>query len=114
MNDSTARRADRDAEHIPVDGHQHRHDRWCGHAAVPHDDHVDFLHDGHVHRPCSDHVDELPGCDEPARQLHLPHSAHMHVHQDDCGHEMVTHQDHVDYLHGQHRHAVHQTHYDEH
>ena len=99
---------------MPVDGHAHEHDRWCGHAYVAHDDHLDYLHDGRVHRPCSGHVDELPGCDEPVREYHVAHSAHMHVHQADCGHVAVPHVDHFDYLHGQHRHAVHQTHYDEH
>jgi len=81
---------------------------------VPHDDHLDFLHDGQVHRPGADHLDERPGCDEPAREHHLSHRAHFHVHQPSCGHIPVAHLDHFDYLHGQHRHAGHLTHYDEH
>jgi hypothetical protein len=101
-------------DHAPIDDHGHVHDQWCGHPAIPHDDHVDYLHDGRVHRPCSDHVDELPDCEEPVHETHLPHSAHMHVHTADCGHPVVSHDDHVDYLHGRHRHASHQTHYDEH
>lgn len=103
-----------DAEHLPIADHDHDHDRWCGHAFMPHGDHVDFLHDGRIHRPCSDHFEEMRGCDEPVRRHHLSHSAHMHVHQPDCGHTAVAHLDHFDYLHGRHRHAVHQTHYDEH
>jgi zinc transport system permease protein len=43
---------------------------------------------------------------------------HGHVHGPGCGHLAVEHGDHVDYVHGGHRHAVHVTgegqHYDEH
>ena len=45
---------------------------------------------------------------------HSPHQAHMHVHLSGCGHERVQHEDHDDFVHGQHRHAPHGTHYDEH
>jgi hypothetical protein len=38
----------------------------------------------------------------------------MHVHVDGCGHELVAHEDHQDFVHGKHRHAAHGTHYDEH
>jgi zinc transport system permease protein len=38
----------------------------------------------------------------------------MHVHDDGCGHAAVPHEDHVDYVHGDHRHAGHHVHYDEH
>ena len=39
---------------------------------------------------------------------------HPHVHGKDCGHVAVPHGDHVDYVHGGHRHAEHEKHYDEH
>jgi len=39
---------------------------------------------------------------------------HDHVHGPDCGHLAVEHGDHVDYVHGAHRHAPHDAHYDEH
>lgn len=39
---------------------------------------------------------------------------HEHEHGPDCGHESVTHDDHVDYVHDGHRHAKHDDHYDEH
>ena len=39
---------------------------------------------------------------------------HRHEHGPECGHEVVAHGDHVDYLHDGHRHAVHGTHYDDH
>ncbi len=37
-----------------------------------------------------------------------------HAHAEGCGHQTVVHGDHVDYLHDGHRHAGHETHYDEH
>lgn len=39
---------------------------------------------------------------------------HEHEHGEDCGHEAVVHDDHVDYVHDGHRHAKHGDHYDEH
>ncbi len=39
---------------------------------------------------------------------------HHHEHWDECGHEAVLHDDHVDYLHDGHRHAAHGAHWDEH
>jgi zinc transport system permease protein len=39
---------------------------------------------------------------------------HPHQHGQDCGHPAVAHDDHVDYVHDGHRHAVHGEHYDEH
>lgn len=91
--------------------HDHLHDRWCGHAQVAHDDHLDFLHDGHLHHPDGDHVDDRPGT---ADALHLSHVCHMHVHGPGCGHAPTDHDGHLDFLHGQHLHAIHDDHYDEH
>jgi zinc transport system permease protein len=49
---------------------------------------------------------------------HQTPATHPHVHGPDCGHVAVEHDDHVDYVHDGHRHAVHLTgegpHYDEH
>ena len=44
------------------------------------------------------------------------HSAteHRHEHGLDCGHEIVPHNDHLDYVHDGHRHAAHGAHYDDH
>jgi zinc transport system permease protein len=39
---------------------------------------------------------------------------HPHEHGPGCGHPAVRHGDHVDYVHGGHRHAPHGQHYDEH
>ena len=49
---------------------------------------------------------------------HRTPATHPHEHGPDCGHVAVEHDDHVDYVHDGHRHAVHVTgegqHYDEH
>jgi zinc transport system permease protein len=49
---------------------------------------------------------------------HQTPAVHPHAHGPDCGHVAVQHDDHVDYVHDGHRHAVHVTgegpHYDEH
>ena len=90
-----------DAPHRPLEQHAHVHDRFCGHAAVPHEDHVDDLDDV-LAGPLAG-----PGA-------HVAHTGHMHVHEDGCGHAAVPHEDHLDYVHGDHRHAGHHVHYDEH
>ncbi len=48
------------------------------------------------------------------RAAHARAEVHAHEHGPGCGHEAVTHGDHVDYLHDGHRHAPHEGHYDEH
>lgn len=45
---------------------------------------------------------------------HTVHEDHTHTHGPDCGHVAVEHGEHVDYLHGRHRHAKHRDHWDEH
>ena len=47
-------------------------------------------------------------------RAHQHREAHHHEHGPDCGHPVVAHGDHVDYLHDGHRHAPHEGHYDEH
>lgn len=107
-----------DATRRPSELHPHVHDRFCGHAAAPHEDHVDFLHDGEIHHVRSDAI--AGGRPASADQrpswagLHLSHVGHMHVHRPGCGHPAIAHDDHEDYLHGDHRHAGHDVHYDEH
>jgi len=67
----------------------------------------------HVHHVHEDHVDDADGIVDVASR-HLSHTGHMHVHGDGCGHVAVPHEDHLDYVHGDHRHAGHHVHYDEH
>lgn len=45
---------------------------------------------------------------------HHSQAEHRHEHGADCGHEVVPHDDHVDYVHDGHRHAAHGAHYDDH
>lgn len=45
---------------------------------------------------------------------HTMAEEHPHVHGQRCGHPAIQHGDHVDYVHGGQRHAVHGGHYDEH
>jgi len=52
--------------------------------------------------------------DRIARQRHLEAERHEHEHGPNCGHLVVEHDNHVDYLHDGHHHAPHQGHYDEH
>jgi zinc transport system permease protein len=52
--------------------------------------------------------------DRIARRRHLEAERHEHEHGVNCGHPVVEHDNHVDYLHDGHRHAPHQGHYDEH
>ncbi len=47
-------------------------------------------------------------------EVHAEHTAAEHAHGAGCGHETVSHDDHVDYLHDGHKHAAHEDHYDEH
>ncbi|MFZ0323738.1 MAG: metal ABC transporter permease [Actinomycetes bacterium] len=49
-----------------------------------------------------------------SRRRHSPTEDHPHEHGPGCGHEAVSHEGHVDYVHGEHRHAAHGAHYDEH
>ena len=51
---------------------------------------------------------------EQAEAQHNVHDDHGHRHGEGCGHEAVTHGDHVDYVHDGHQHAEHGEHYDEH
>jgi zinc transport system permease protein len=62
---------------------------------------------------------ELPEVAESAEDedLVLPHvkaGSHEHQHGPGCGHVVVQHGDHTDFIHEGHRHAQHADHYDEH
>jgi zinc transport system permease protein len=55
-----------------------------------------------------------PESDERLAGAHVQAEQHVHVHDEQCGHPAVPHDDHVDYLHEGHLHARHGRHYDEH
>ncbi len=50
----------------------------------------------------------------PGVGSHTQHAGHEHTHGPDCGHAVIPHADHSDYLHDGHRHAAHDDHWDEH
>ncbi|MRH30137.1 zinc transporter permease [Microbacterium sp. SYP-A9085] len=50
--------------------------------------------------------------DQTQHETH--HTVAEHEHGPGCGHDMIQHGDHVDYVHDGHRHALHGDHYDEH
>lgn len=45
---------------------------------------------------------------------HKIHDEHPHMHGRDCGHTVIRHEDHQDYLHDGHLHFLHSGHVDEH
>ncbi|MFP5347248.1 MAG: metal ABC transporter permease [Actinomycetes bacterium] len=49
-----------------------------------------------------------------AERGHGTEEYHPHEHGEECGHPVLVHGDHVDFVHDGHRHAVHDDHYDEH
>jgi len=106
--------------HTTHEEHDHKHGSGCGHAAVKHDDHTDYVHDGHLHHVHDQHVDEHTiaaseknpdrcsgghGCAE--------HDA-SHKHASNCGHDVVPHGNHTDYLVAGHLHHAHESHCDDH
>lgn len=52
--------------------------------------------------------------DRLATRRHRRAERHDHEHGPGCGHPVLPHGDHVDYVHDGHRHAAHEGHYDEH
>lgn len=96
--------------HTIHDPHSHVHSEHCGHLRILHDGHVDYLHNGHLHHPHEGHYDEHviaenpDGCAPVACQCG----------HDDCGHPLVPHGDHVDYLVNGRLHHRHGDHCDDH
>jgi len=106
-------------DHQTHPDHDHEHRAGCGHTAIKHDGHVDYLHDGHLHSAHGDHVDEhaLASSDQQSASC----GAHTcaghgteHRHGADCGHEVVPHAGHTDYLVASHLHNQHDDHCDDH
>jgi zinc transport system permease protein len=58
--------------------------------------------------------DEEPEVGLPEPEPHVVSSVHGHAHAPECGHPVVEHGDHVDYVHDGHLHAAHGDHWDEH
>lgn len=96
--------------------HPHVHGAGCGHTAIAHEDHIDYLHDNHLHNHHHDHIDDHTigvttanpdGCKPTFVCGH-------HQHDEDCGHELVPHFDHFDFLVDGRLHYVHDSHCDDH
>lgn len=48
------------------------------------------------------------------QRRHVAATSHEHVHWEECGHDVILHGDHLDFVHDGHRHARHDDHWDEH
>ncbi len=93
--------------------HTHVHSANCGHLRIRHDDHVDYLHDGHLHHPHEGHYDEhviAVSATNPAECQPIACSCG----HSGCGHPLVPHGDHMDYLCEGRLHHPHGDHCDDH
>ncbi len=108
------------SEHTIHESHEHEHGAGCGHTAVKHDGHTDYLHDGHLHHAHDGHVDEHvlavneanPASCTPEHSCDGHQSGHEHG--AGCGHEVIPHGDHTDYVVSGHLHHAHGDHCDDH
>lgn len=94
--------------------HKHQHSIACGHTKIRHNDHIDYIHGGHLHHEHEGHWDEckiLVSVTNPDECKPVACGCH---HENDCGHEMVPHGDHMDYLVNGRLHHVHDGHCDDH
>lgn len=100
--------------------HEHRHTDGCGHTTVAHEGHTDYLHGGHLHHPHEGHVDEHVVAETGANpETCTPGHACTghddgHAHGRACGHEVVPHGAHTDFLVEGHLHRPHGEHCDDH
>lgn len=96
--------------------HPHQHGVGCGHTAIQHDDHIDYLHNNHLHNHHHDHIDDHTidvSTANPVRCKPTFECGH-HQHDESCGHELVPHFDHFDFLVDGRLHYVHNSHCDDH
>jgi len=102
------------------ENHSHHHGPGCGHTAVHHQGHVDYLHDGHLHHMNDEKVEEhrIEVSSENPDGCTGGHNCGGHeaghIHGPGCGHEVVPHGDHTDYLVNGHLHHPHGDHCDDH
>ncbi len=100
-------------EHTVHENHVHQHSENCGHTRIKHGDHFDYLHDGCLHATHESHYDEctLPVTDQnPAECKEIT----CQCDHKGCGHELVPHGDHKDYLVNGRLHHHHDGHCDDH
>lgn len=81
-----------------LDAEVHEHTLECGHTKLFHDGHVDYVEEnGHLHHKHEDHWDECEievSDKNPVAENHVPDE----LHNENCGHKLVKHGDHEDYL----------------
>jgi hypothetical protein len=100
--------------------HPHVHGPGCGHTAVRHQGHVDYLQDGHLLHQEQDHIDDHvveisdQNPDRCTSEQRATGHDRAHQHGPGCGHEMVPHGDHIDYLVDGRLHHPHGDHCDDH
>ncbi|ANU11218.1 hypothetical protein BBH88_13400 [Planococcus antarcticus DSM 14505] len=99
---------------MSTEHHSHQHNLSCGHTKIKHEDHIDYVHNGHLHHEHEGHRDE---CRISVTDTNPDVCAPMNCgcrNDNDCGHELVPHGDHVDYLVNDRLHQVHDGHCDDH
>lgn len=101
-------------EHHVHDEHNHQHSLACGHTKIRHEDHIDYVHNGHLHREHEGHWDECIISVSNVNQDECKPFECQCTHNEDCGHELVPHGDHTDYLVNGRLHHVHDGHCDDH
>ncbi len=75
---------------------------------------INYVHKGHLHHEHNGHWDE---CKIPVSETNPEHGSEISCgckHEENCGHEMVPHGDHMDYLVDGRLHHVHEDHCDDH
>jgi hypothetical protein len=98
----------------------HKHGPHCGHQGIIHQDHIDYMHNGELHSPGDglvvqhsiDISPKNPNVCTPDFKC-LP-SDTEHEHSANCGHMLVPHGDHLDYVVDGRLHHAHGDHCDDH
>jgi len=80
--------------------HDHAHGPECGHVAIEYDGEICYLHDGHLHKKHGEHYHcvRIEFSEQNPDGCNPIESQSGHVHGPECGHELVPHGDHFDYL----------------
>jgi hypothetical protein len=106
--------------HAIHEQHSHQDGPNGGYTALTHNRHTDSLHDGHLRSLHERHLDEHSievsvSNPETCTPNHTCEGHEQgHKHGPGCGHEAVSHGDHVDYLVAGHLHHPHGNHCDTH
>lgn len=110
-----------------TNNHPHRHSSGCEHTAIKHEDHIGYLHNGHLHKQLENQVIEHSiavsnanpaACQNGSTAWAKVEKEKRHAHNASCGHPLVPHGQHSDYvvnLGKEYRlHNVHNDHDDDH